>query len=368
MSYIGKTPEAAGSVPLMAVFWFPLRTALPVGFVAADGQTLLRDTYPDAWNEVNNSRVPIVTDALWNSDVTLRGSFTTGDGSTTFRIPDYNGKSSGSLGAVFLRGDGAMSSGTNGVIQKDAFQGHFHQMPPAFSAAANTSGGNGGMMTPQNNGSLSTAAPITDGINGTPRTASETRPLNVTGCYAVKLFGAVTTQAMLDTSSVAAKVDEMYSGAGRRATSTSIALTGLTTSTFPTDIPSWCKRITVRLAGVKINGGDQIVLQFIDATGTPITTGYVGWAGSLGTSNATAGGAYTNGIVIWSGATVNEANGHVDITFDPSGVVFSAVVAGGASVNFGGGRHDGITSNPKGLLIRTTTNTFAAGKAQLIFE
>lgn len=211
MSYLGKTPETQGGVPLCSVLWFPSRAYLPTGFVALDGQLLTRSIYPSVWDEVNAGRVPVVSEANWSSDNTQRGAFTTGDGSTTFRLPDFNGKSSGSAGAVFLRGDGTSSTGTNGLIQRDAFQGHNHSIPSSYASNSGTGSARSGASTTVGSGvtNVDSGSPTSDGTNGTPRTATETRPLNVTGCFAIKMFGIVTAQSILDTSNVAANVSAL---------------------------------------------------------------------------------------------------------------------------------------------------------------
>ena len=95
--------KAAG-IPLLHPIWCPSRAAIPAGYAPADGQTLARSLYPDAWAGIAASNVPTVADATWLATPTERGKFTAGDGATTFRLPDYNGRSAGSLGAVFQRG------------------------------------------------------------------------------------------------------------------------------------------------------------------------------------------------------------------------------------------------------------------------
>lgn len=206
--YNGEEWSALGSsdagVPLFAVMWWANRDTIPGGYVAADGQTLSRATYPDAWAGVQAGNVPIVADATWLSTPTERGKFTAGDGSTTFRIPDYNGKSAGSLGAVFLRGDGALSATTAGVIQRDALQAHLHGLTTGWGnsygpAVSSTNEGLGPVVSGRQPGSgtnqtarqMTTLDYVADGSAGTPRTAVETRPLNVTGCWVVKLYGEV---------------------------------------------------------------------------------------------------------------------------------------------------------------------------------
>lgn len=206
--YDGEEWGALGSsdagVPLFAVMWWSNRATIPGGYVAADGQTLSRATYPDAWAGVQAGNVPVVADATWLSTPTERGKFTAGNGSTTFRIPDYNGKSAGSLGAVFLRGDGALSATTAGVIQRDALQAHLHGLTTGWGGAygpavSSTNEGLGPVVSGQQPGSgtnqtarqMTTLDYVADGSAGTPRTGVETRPLNVTGCWVVKLYGEV---------------------------------------------------------------------------------------------------------------------------------------------------------------------------------
>ena len=70
--------------------------------------------------------------------------------------------------------------------QSDAFQGHFHDF---YSDNEQTSGGGGGRSvraknTLQPNGTVGSAS--TDGINGSPRTSSETRPRNIALMYIIK--------------------------------------------------------------------------------------------------------------------------------------------------------------------------------------
>ena len=185
------------SIPLFSVQWWPQRSAIPAGYVAADGQTLSRATYPEAWDGILASGVPVVAEATWVSTPAERGKFTVGDGSTTFRLPDYNGKYSGSLGALFLRGDGTLSAGTAGAIQTDAFQGHQHSGSMSFGGASKL-GASAAYVQVSNTGD-----PVSDGTNGTPRTATETRPLNVTGCWVIKLFGAVVNVGSADAAQLA---------------------------------------------------------------------------------------------------------------------------------------------------------------------
>jgi hypothetical protein len=178
------------AVPLFSVMWWPERTAIPAGYVAADGQALSRATYPDAWAGIDAGNVPTVADATWNSTPTERGKFTAGDGSTTFRMPDYNGKAAGSLGAVFLRGDGTLSAGTAGVIQQDEIKSHTHGIEVSGTD------GNPGVVDSSSSAPTGTVQTLSAG-------GAETRPLNVTGCWVIKLFGAVVNVGAADAAQLA---------------------------------------------------------------------------------------------------------------------------------------------------------------------
>lgn len=68
----------------------------PTGYVEVKGQWLSRTTYADLWAYVQDLATTypalLITDAAWAAGgVGVRVAFSTGDGSTTFRMPDYRG-------------------------------------------------------------------------------------------------------------------------------------------------------------------------------------------------------------------------------------------------------------------------------------
>lgn len=186
----------SAQLPMFGVLWWPQRTAIPNGFVAADGQALSRSTYPQASAGVLAGNVPTATDAAWLADPLERGKYTVGDGSTTFRLPDYNGKFAGSLGAVFMRGDGTLSAGVAGAIQRDQLgpMQYANHMSPGTTNVyiSNVSGTKAALPRVEFGSQAATVGAAPDESKWVTNTGDETRPLNVTGCWIIKLFGAVT--------------------------------------------------------------------------------------------------------------------------------------------------------------------------------
>ncbi len=194
----GKVPGAQlppiDSIPLGFVAWWPSRERIPAGWAPLDGQTINRATYPDMWASVQAGNLPLVLEATWQSDPAVRASYTAGDGSSTLRVPDLNGKSAGALGALFLRGDGALSGGVAGQIQRDQFQNHDHLINLKSTKVATAPATEAGWAE-YGVGALSQYGTVSS-YNG--RFGSETRPLNATGCWVVKLAGVAVNAGQLD--------------------------------------------------------------------------------------------------------------------------------------------------------------------------
>ncbi|EOI3517313.1 tail fiber domain-containing protein [Cronobacter muytjensii] len=120
-----------------AVDWFNgSRALLPSGYLAGDGQVLKRAEHADLWAAINLGMLPSVTDSAWLADPARRGRYSTGDGSTTFRMPDLNGVQSGSIAAPFLRGSGTGLQGNPGDVAQDGL--------PNIAGAYNIRNINGG--------------------------------------------------------------------------------------------------------------------------------------------------------------------------------------------------------------------------------
>jgi microcystin-dependent protein len=151
-------------LPAGAVQAFAMNNA-PNGWLAADGTAVSRSTYA----------------ALFAAISTTYGA---GDGSTTFALPDLRG--------IFVRGSGSQTiSGitynkTFAAKEGDAFQGHFHAATTTAAAIVGGAVLAGGGGATNVGSTVTVTGATTDGSNGTPRTASETRPANIALLYCIK--------------------------------------------------------------------------------------------------------------------------------------------------------------------------------------
>jgi microcystin-dependent protein len=152
------------ATPAGAVMPFAMDSA-PSGWLAANGDAVSRSTYADLFSAIG----------------TTHGA---GNGSTTFNLPDLRG--------IFVRGSGSQEiSGTTysksfATKERDAFQAHKHTLRTRNSFGGDTdyvSREAGGNTIVTANAMVGYAA---DGSNGTPRTATETRPANIALLYCIK--------------------------------------------------------------------------------------------------------------------------------------------------------------------------------------
>ncbi|AYN55983.1 tail fiber protein [Salmonella phage STG2] len=82
-------PGGNPSLWLGEVTWFPYNKDSGVGYpgvLPADGREVLRVDYPDTWEAIEAGLIPSVTEEQWQAGATLY--FSTGNGTTTFRLPD----------------------------------------------------------------------------------------------------------------------------------------------------------------------------------------------------------------------------------------------------------------------------------------
>jgi microcystin-dependent protein len=154
-----------------------LSAVVPSGAVLPFAYNVTSGTAPSGWLVCDGS---IYTVAAYPVLGALLAN-TYGGSAGTFAVPNLSG--------LFIRGANTQTVGaitytpaSIGTIQGDVFQGHIHTAIGSTGASV-TAGSSGiGQTTAGNTGS-----PITDGTNGTPRTGSETRPVNLAMVYCIKI-------------------------------------------------------------------------------------------------------------------------------------------------------------------------------------
>ena len=146
--------EYKESAPIGTIMAFPI-DKIPNGWLICNGAAISRTTYK----------------ALFNVIGTTYGA---GDGSTTFNLPDFQGK--------FLRGYGSYDSnrrsGNIAQVQEDTIQNHRHR----FAAYGVKDGGGPGRSGSGYNWDAWTSWLSEDGF----RQSAETRPINMAVIYCIK--------------------------------------------------------------------------------------------------------------------------------------------------------------------------------------
>ena len=263
-------------------FTFPLLANSPLpGSLALQGALVSRTAYPDLWAWVQ-ANAPLITESAWQAQAVAQtsvGAYSSGDGSTTFRLPKI---------VDFVRGSDV--GRTPGTFQSDAFQGHGHKVYMVTTGNAVGSGS-----TPVPNGDTAgvrDGAPIRMGITsdvyameeidngyGTPRIDTETRSKSISMLWCVKAFGAAVNQGTVDITALATQLNLLDTRITGLITSTKAAETyvryyhmdntieqqghvasvnlanGLYTVTFPVQFPTKVRRIQMQCGKVNPSNG-----------------------------------------------------------------------------------------------------------------
>ncbi|CNG22339.1 hypothetical protein [Yersinia enterocolitica] len=319
--------KPAGGLPLLFSWWEDNRTHIPEGTAPRDGQELSRALFPDAWAAAQAKGL-VITEAEWQADPLKRMKWSSGNGTTTFRLPDENGKSPGSVGAPVRRGDGAKSNGVTGTIQMDAFQGHAIGLSGTRNSGVFAyvgTGGTVGVNTIANTSAVTENLVLKDdGTNGTPRVAAETRMLNATGCYVILLAGTAFNEGQINALELATEIALLSS---RMTTVESDAFTASKVANTPwtnlTLLSGWTVYPTTRGVYRKVLGHVYIeaTLQngaYID--GSVITTLPLGYRPSFAVVCVVAGAAGANAI-------------SPRVTVNPDGTIKTAGFISGATIS-----------------------------------
>ncbi|MFY3986054.1 phage tail protein [Achromobacter xylosoxidans] len=142
------------------------------------------DRNPSGWLRANGANVSRLAYASLFSAIGTR--YGAGDGATTFTLPDLRGE--------FIRGwdDGRQVDPGRGLgtWQADAFQGHWHQMyinALEYGTSNHYGSGDAASWAASSPIAGRIREAISDGVNGVPRTANETRPRNIALLACIKI-------------------------------------------------------------------------------------------------------------------------------------------------------------------------------------
>lgn len=168
--------QAQGGPPSGSILAFG-GTTLPSRWLWCDGTSYLRADYPYLFTAIGTAYG--AADATHFNVPDLRGRFLRGQDQAVARDPDRTGRTASATGG---------NTGDNvGSVQTDAMQGHRHgPLAPTTNFAGS---GGAALLAPGTVpivGVASTDNPVTDGTNGTPRTSSETRPINLYARFIIK--------------------------------------------------------------------------------------------------------------------------------------------------------------------------------------
>ncbi len=150
-------------------------TVEPSGWLLCDGRAVSRTVYASLFSALGTA-------------------YGTGDGSTTFNIPDFRGRFARYMDNMGTA-QGAASRDTGrvrGVAQTDAMQGHYHSQTNNTLVVRGSIGSGSSVSLFSNQAQTvgytqEVQGPTTDGTNGAPRTAAETRPINLSCNKLIKI-------------------------------------------------------------------------------------------------------------------------------------------------------------------------------------
>lgn len=213
--------DAVTSFPIGFSFGWDNRDHIPAGSGPKDGQLLSRALFPDMWSRLAAGLHPMVTDAEWLADPTKMACFSSGDGSTTFRIPDWNGKHANAVGAPVFRGDGKNSTGIPGRIQGDAIRnikGRFgsdlngrvwlpwssSNISGAFTAVSLQTANSFAPTPPFDK--LNNYGSIEMDISLVVPTANENRMINLTGVWVIQLANGALNAGQINALELASQI------------------------------------------------------------------------------------------------------------------------------------------------------------------
>lgn len=226
------------ATPIGTEAFYSGKTA-PLGWLVEDGREISRVLYADLYNHALSSGM-IVTETDWQAYGENRSKFSTGDGSTTFRLPDLL------TDGLFLRSQSGLDVNF-GRRQEDQLRSHAHEI--SFINGVGTYSGPPMPMTSTTGGRDSTYG--TFGQAGT-----ETRPKNAGRLPIIKAFTANITEGSLATYTKV-QIDGLLGMKADRATT--LAGYGILDGVTASDLAATTAKADAALAAVQDLAAETVV-------------------------------------------------------------------------------------------------------------
>jgi hypothetical protein len=270
----------------------------------------------------------------------------------------------------------AVINGTNGLLQAYDYQTSTTGFSYTFAAGTQVL-----VMNPAGTlatGTITMPASPSDGMTITFSSSQQISALTLNGNTGQSVVSAVTfLPAKTGVSYVYRSANTSWyptvtvPGTGSQlVSSTAVASTSGTSITF-SNLPSWVKRITLMFQGVSTNGSADYLVRI--GAGSTTTTGYLGTAGILGTTNTQV--TYTAGWGIASGQGSGASSifhGMMTITLLGSNnwVSNSVWSNSNTSYTFVGAGSLALGGTLDRVVLTTTngTDTFDAGLVNILYE
>lgn len=202
-------------------WWHDMRSKMPDGCVAADGQQVDQaGPFADLYADVAAGNRPTTDEATWQSDPTKRNCYVLNSSPGKMRLPDRNGVQPGSIKAPVMRGDGGTLA--VGSMQKSGvpnFYSEFQTVDPNVGVVRD-----GGKLTGAFKKGAVSSGYLISGVQGAgyplvldPSTVSdvyqagltEARMNNLVGCFVIRYAGRAQNAGSLDAMTISARMESI---------------------------------------------------------------------------------------------------------------------------------------------------------------
>ena len=188
--------------------------AVTPGRIPTDGQQITLLQYPDAVAAILAGKQNVVTEAVWQSDVTKRNCWSLGDGASWVRVPDLNAVQASTGKPFYLRGS---PDALNGTSVGDAIRNITGEVAHAAGfGLINTAQGSSSAT-----GAFRLGTPVVSSIQGLANTAGnairfdaasvvptadENRVKTAYGVMTVRIFTEATNASSVDAATLATQI------------------------------------------------------------------------------------------------------------------------------------------------------------------